>query len=621
MQYENERATLVINEAFPKDAGLYIVTAKNIAGEISSACNVSVKGRLPNETSDSELASDMEPIKPSVQLELNDISVSEGKSVRLDCVIIGQPEPEVIWYHNKRPVKESQDFQLLFQGDRCSLLIQETFLEDTGEYCVVAINSAGEASSKCNLSVIPLNNLEPVTRQSVQMSQQTQTSAPSFEKLLIDQLAPEGEIVEFECNVQGVPKPNITWYLNNKPIPDGDFRLNKIQQNDGTVKLIINNVTPNDKGLYTVKASNPLGEVKCFSHLIVKSVNASDNYEQTNEIEDKFLSPTFKELFSNKIHSENDTAKFECIVVGKPTPKIKWYFNDELVHGKDFLISTSGDRQVLIIPSVSKETCGKIACVAENDAGKATCVAYLTLSALGDNAPGSQTDVQSLTQEHNTEVSSVTIKKQFITSTSSSQVSSSNIENGLPQTQIHKTLHTSEKSMNQFGNDEPEIKETQQSQEYHQTNTLPPVIEQKSTITITKNVMGQQQTQNGHVTDGNAHPAPLHFPKSKRKTIAPRFVSPFVGKIVDQGVDVKFEAILDGFPSPDIKIVKNGEELFGNEKISIEHSLNKVVVEVKNVNTKDAGRYSCIAQNAAGSSTSTADLVVKSKFIQNSLNQ
>lgn len=151
LQFEGNKATLVVLEAFPKDAGVYTVNAKNIAGESFSTCNVSVKGRLPNETSDSEIASDMEPIKPSIQLPLANTVAKEGNRIRLDCVIVGQPEPEVIWYHDDRPVKESPDFQLLFQGDRCSLVIQEALPEDAGEYRVVALNSAGEASSKCIL--------------------------------------------------------------------------------------------------------------------------------------------------------------------------------------------------------------------------------------------------------------------------------------------------------------------------------------------------------------------------------------------------------------------------------------------------------------------------------------
>ena len=59
----------------------------------------------------------------------------------------------MIWYHNERPVKESSDFQLVFQGDRCSLIIREVFQEDGGIYKVVAINSAGEACSQATLQV------------------------------------------------------------------------------------------------------------------------------------------------------------------------------------------------------------------------------------------------------------------------------------------------------------------------------------------------------------------------------------------------------------------------------------------------------------------------------------
>lgn len=151
--------------------------ARNEVGEATASCIVSVKGRLLHETSESDIiCSDIEPIIPKFQLPLQDLKIQEGRSARLDCVIIGQPEPEVnlftrkinhlaisfsidsiilqvIWYHDEQPVKESSDFQLLFQGDRCTLVIHEAFLDDAGVYKVVAINSGGEASSQCTLTV------------------------------------------------------------------------------------------------------------------------------------------------------------------------------------------------------------------------------------------------------------------------------------------------------------------------------------------------------------------------------------------------------------------------------------------------------------------------------------
>lgn len=599
MQYEGDRATLIIPEAYPKDAGVYLVTAKNIAGEAYSTCNVSVKGRLPNETSDSEMASDMEPIKPSVQLSLKDVSVFEGKSVRLDCVIVGQPEPEVIWYHNDRPVKESADVQLLFQGDRCSLVIQEAYLEDAGAYKVVAINSAGEASSSCNLSVTPLNIAEHATRTQVERLIPVE-SPPKFEKFLTDVLANEGETVELECSVIGDSPLTAKWYLSNRELYETD-RIKSKCEPGGVFKLIISNVNADDKGVYTVKVSNSSGDAKCFSHLIVKSVNAPDSQQRPPQLEpeEKFICPTFKELFSDRNAHLDDTVKFECIVVGKPTPKIRWYFNDLPVHGKHFLVSTSGDRQVLTVQAACPETVGKIACIAENEIGKATCVANLGLIGqpvgVQQQQPSSTANVQSITEEHNTDSSLVTIKKQMFTTTSTSQIST--VQNGIPQTQLHETVQRVDKDFKQFGEQKPEIVESHQYQEFRTKDSAPVAIQQKSIVVVQKS--------------GDEMEPPPH--KIVRKQIAPRFMSPLVGKIVDQGADVNLEAIYDGFPSPEIKVQKNGEDLFDTDRVKILKELNKVKINLSGVGVRDAGRYSITVTNAAGSSTSTADVVVKSK--------
>lgn len=59
--------------------------------------------------------------------------------------------------------------------------------------------------------------------------------------------------------------------------------------------------------------------------------------------------------------------------------QIQWLFNDRPVHGKDFLVSVSGDRQVLTIPETGSTHVGTISCVAENAAGKAICSARLDI--------------------------------------------------------------------------------------------------------------------------------------------------------------------------------------------------------------------------------------------------
>lgn len=89
---------------FLKDAGSYVVIVKNSIGETTATCNISVKNQLKlNDTNNSEsLFTDMKPMVPSIQLPLKDVQIKEGESARLDCIIVGHPEPEVQFKKKKK---------------------------------------------------------------------------------------------------------------------------------------------------------------------------------------------------------------------------------------------------------------------------------------------------------------------------------------------------------------------------------------------------------------------------------------------------------------------------------------------------------------------------------------
>lgn len=601
VQYENNLATLVINETFPKDAGTYTVIAKNIAGEVSSSCNLVVKGLLPNETSDSEVTSDVEPIKPSVQLQLKDQSVFEGKTVRLECIIVGQPEPEVIWYHDGVPVKESDDFLLFFQGDHCSLVIREVYVEDAGNYKVVAINSAGEASSSCHLSVTPVKVSEELeTKENdLDVEEKPVGEAPRFTKLLTDILVDEGEKVLLECCVKGDPEPDIRWYLNNQSVNITE-RTQMDEDADGNITLTLLNVAPEDKGVYTVKATNSFGEVKCFAQLIVKPK------AKPAEPEEKFTLPVFKETFGDATVNEDDGIKFECVIVGKPTPKVKWHFNDEPVEGKNFLASTVGDRYVLAIPRASKDDSGVIACLAENEVGRSSCSARLTVreSSLQQNV-SLVPFIEPIVTEDTMETSSFSIKKQFFVESSSSTQMTSRSNGGEPQVEVHSFSTHDEKSLKQIDQQPVEEVKSHLAKEYHQLNEEKPQVLEESSVIVKQ---GGQITQ--ECVKSNSI-LPL-MPKLTRKSTAPRFISPLQGKIVDQGSDIELEGIVDGYPQPSVTWTKNGNDLESKDgKLSITFELNHAKLQLFNVDVKDAGRYTCKASNSVGSATSTADVVVK----------
>lgn len=50
-------------------------------------------------------------------------------------------------------MKDVKDFELSFDGERCSLLIREVYLEDSGDYKCVAKNAQGTAETSCRLVI------------------------------------------------------------------------------------------------------------------------------------------------------------------------------------------------------------------------------------------------------------------------------------------------------------------------------------------------------------------------------------------------------------------------------------------------------------------------------------
>jgi hypothetical protein len=100
-----------------------------------------------------------------------------------------------------------------------------------------------------------------------------------------------------------------------------------IQDSDGNCSLKIMGVLPEDKGVYTAKATNQQGEAKCFAQLIVKTPVTLDSVSAPpQQIEEKHIPPAFTELFSDRAVAEGESTKFECIVTGKPTPKVSYSF-------------------------------------------------------------------------------------------------------------------------------------------------------------------------------------------------------------------------------------------------------------------------------------------------------
>jgi len=87
--------TLDIREVFSEDCGSYSVIARNMGGEARTSARLSLV-EAPAVDTAAVRAGARRPVQPLFVQPLESRSVLEGNHTRLECVVTGYPEPEVL---------------------------------------------------------------------------------------------------------------------------------------------------------------------------------------------------------------------------------------------------------------------------------------------------------------------------------------------------------------------------------------------------------------------------------------------------------------------------------------------------------------------------------------------
>jgi len=88
-----------------------------------------------------------------IQQSEPELTTMEGNSVSFSCVINAKPKANITWYFNRRPIRDTEDYQYHQNGNKFSLFMNETFLDDSGEYICKAENRKGAATCVSILQV------------------------------------------------------------------------------------------------------------------------------------------------------------------------------------------------------------------------------------------------------------------------------------------------------------------------------------------------------------------------------------------------------------------------------------------------------------------------------------
>lgn len=92
---------------------------------------------------------------------------------------------------------------------------------------------------------------------------------PVFSKPLKDVEILDGEKLALSCSVNGDPEPQISWTKNGQKISSSEIM--ELKYKNGVASLTINEVFPEDDGVYVCIATNSIGSTETKSKVTIKS--------------------------------------------------------------------------------------------------------------------------------------------------------------------------------------------------------------------------------------------------------------------------------------------------------------------------------------------------------------
>lgn len=232
--------SLILHNATVEDSGIYKCRIDNTVlqkQETTSILNLKVVQNAPHERP--------HLIRPPKEM----YTVVKGHTVFLECPIVGNPVPNVIWSkkNGQLPISRSE---MVYGG----LKIKNVTSSDDGVYVCTFTNSKGTLTRH-----ITLVYNEP----------------PSIEKGLENKKVIVEEHLDFECVVRGTPEPVVSWILNGNSV-----------LNDSSIEAIGNRLyfRPVEKrhaGLLQCFATNTLKTVysSAILEVVPKQISSADAEE------------------------------------------------------------------------------------------------------------------------------------------------------------------------------------------------------------------------------------------------------------------------------------------------------------------------------------------------------
>ncbi|XP_026742306.1 titin-like isoform X13 [Trichoplusia ni] len=428
-----------------------------------------------------------------------------------------------------------------------------------------------------------------------------QASAPIFIEKLRPKHTPDGSTVQFECQVEGYPRPQITWFRQTAIIkPSQDFQM--YYDDDNVATLVIREVFPEDAGTFTCVAKNAAGFASSTTELIVEAP-LSDHGSEMTILSRKSLSressladilegipPTFSKRPKAQYVNEGSQIFLECRLVAIPEPDIAWFFKgEEITPTENISIATESDMHmycsVLKISDVKKFQEGTYTVLAVNREGEASLPIVLKIKTGEKEKPQVIEPLRSMTIR---EGESVVLSTQVV---------------GNPQPTV--TWHKNNKPVKSLT--------TKSDGDTHTITIIKPKKGKDDGVYTLKAVNSEGSTETSAVitieepTEENAEP--------------PLFINRFQELTVKENGTIKLVAKVTGNPVPSITWYRNNNIITPSDNVTQNFDGENIELIISKVDSEiDSGDYKCVASNSAGKASHGARVTIdvdKVTFIKN----
>ncbi|XP_050298099.1 obscurin-like [Anthonomus grandis grandis] len=276
--------TLVLKDTNLKDTGVYSVIATNCLAQVSQFWGVYVYS------------------KPRFLQKLGcDQIVSQNVTVTLKAKIEAEPRAAIKWYKDNLQLVNSRKILIDDEEGFYILKIRNVGIHDAGLYTFRASNAHGVCEDTVSIFV---------------------KKAPTIVESFDDALVLEQDVfhiihnVEFTIKLEVFPKPEVKWYLDGDEILDKIPEFTRIQTDD-TIKLIVNEPTTELSGEYLCRITNECGQAEASGRLTVN------------------CSPRLMVSLNDLTIEEHFTMTLEVVVRGYPSPRFKWFRNNQEMEPDD----------------------------------------------------------------------------------------------------------------------------------------------------------------------------------------------------------------------------------------------------------------------------------------------